>query len=227
MSVEWFLKLKEIDSLGKMRINHLRAFDEQQERLNKLLERKEVSLLQTNALNLEYRSLQQNLHELEKKLRLFSVQRENLISLGGDDDKIANFTREIATLENDGFELMENQDAIQAELADLKTFLHGLEKTITEIEIEANEEKKLQQVEIKRIELRLNMLEEELPQNFQQVFRRTLAKKLNHGPFTRIDNNSCFFCRHKIPRQEEIEIDMQQNLKTCNQCGRIFLPYGS
>jgi predicted nucleic acid-binding Zn-ribbon protein len=54
-----------------------------------------------------------------------------------------------------------------------------------------------------------------------------MAKNLAHGPFTRIDQGSCFLCRYKISRVEESEIDMQKALKICPQCSRIFLPYGA
>lgn len=226
MTVEWFVKLKEIDSLGKMRINHLKLIGEQQERLNKLHERKELSLLQTNSLNQEQRTLQQSLHDLEKKLRLFSVQKENLISLGGDEDKVAKFDQEIAALEDQGLMLMERQDHIKADVEDAKTFQLGLEKTMSEIDRDVQEDIKNHEEEIQRLDLRLRLLEEELPSNFQQVYKRTQAKNLHHGSFTRVENGSCFFCRYKISRQDESEIDTQQNLKTCNQCGRIFLPFG-
>lgn len=227
MSVEWFLKLKEIDSLSKMRINHLKVLDEQQERVTKLVDRKKVTILHTTSLGQDLRTLQQEMFELEKKLKMYSDQKTNLESLGGDEKKIEAFKNNIEDLENDGLVLMDKQDSIQKEIDDDTTFLKGLEKTILEIESEASALIAEQKTELERIELRLKMLEEELPDNFQQVFRRTLLKKLAHGPFTRIDNASCFFCRHKVSRQEESEIDMQQNLKTCHQCGRIFLPYGS
>ena len=227
MSVDWFLKLKEIDSLGKMRISYLKTIAQQNSRISKLLERREETNLESLTLSHKTRSLQQDLFDLEKKLQLFTQQRQNLMDLGGDQTKIKSFTNDIEKLENDGLELLGQQEEIQTRLDEIKTFQAGLDNTIKEIESEVSGDTKSQRNEIEKVDFRLKLLEEELPDNFQQVFRRTLLKNLAHGPFTRVDAGSCFFCRYKISRQDESEIDMQQILKTCNQCGRIFLPYGS
>jgi predicted nucleic acid-binding Zn-ribbon protein len=227
VSVEWFLKLREIDSLGKMRINHLKLLDEQQGRVEKLLERKEMTILQTTSLSQELRSLQQNMFELEKKLKLSSEQKDRLHSLGGDENKIRSLEKEIEHLEIEGFELLDRQENIQKEISENKTFLQGLEKTIAEIELEVSEDKMVQEKELSQITMRLKLLEEELPSDFQKIYQRVLQRKLAHGPFTKVDSGNCFFCRYKISRQDESEIDLQQQLKACHQCGRIFLPHGS
>lgn len=227
MSVEWFFKLKEIDSLSKMRINTLSALREQEDRLSKLFEKRQERVMQTTMLKQTHLSLQQNLFDLEKKLKIASEQKQHLIDRGSDENKITSYTQDIEKFEEEGFGIFESMEKNSAELHDTKTFLEGLEKTITEIKSEVDLDIENKNTEIKNLDLRIKLLEEELPTNFQQTLKRAQLKKLAHGPFTRVDNGTCFFCRHKISKNDEIEIDLQQNLKVCVQCDRIFLPYGS
>lgn len=226
MSVETFLKLKEFDSLSKVRINHLKALSEQEDRLSKLNERREANLMQTSILNQSNRDTQQQLFETEKQLKVLTEQKQRLLDIG-NADKANLMQKDIDELEAKGFEFLERIENNETELADHKTFLTGLEKTIKEIQDEVKEETDKIQNEVKNIDLRLESLKDELPADFQNLLTKTLAKKLAHGPFTRIENGSCFFCRYKISRMDESEIDMQKMLKTCPQCSRIFLPYGA
>ncbi len=227
MTLEWFYKLKEIDSLGKMRINHLQKMRDQQERISKLFARRDDNLMQTTKLNHELNMLQQNLFETEKKLTLASVQKENLRSLGEDGEKILRFENEIEKLENSGLDILTEIENKHLEIHDNKNFLEGLLKTIYEIEGEVNLEHETLAKEVSQYEERLKFLEEELPDHFQSLYQRVLKKNLALGPFTRTDQGSCYFCRYKISKQDEIEIDMHKDLKQCHQCGRIFLPFGA
>lgn len=227
MSVEWFTKLKEIDSLNKSRLTHLNAKKEQEDRISKLLEKKNQALHELDEFKQEHLSLQQALFETEKKLKTAEEQKQRLIDLGGDDLKIKNFQAEATRLEEEGLDLLEKSELNSEEMKSKKQFLEGIEKTINEIELEAKEEINKLQGEIDNINLRLSLLQKELPEDFNQLLTRVQNKNLAHGPFTRIEAGSCYFCRYKISRVEESEIDMQKSLKTCPQCERIFLPYGS
>ncbi len=227
MSAEWFFKLKEFDSLGKMRINHLKVIQEQEQRLTKLNIRRQEQLDEANGLRSELLSVQQNYFEAEKKMNTCEEQASRLKAVGGDEAKIANFQKEATALEDSLFALLERTEAIHLELEDKKTFLIGLEKTYLEIQTEVNEEIQENQKGVSQADLRMKLILEELPSGFRETLERTLKKNLAVGSFTRIDNGSCFFCRYKISRTDESEIDMQQMLKVCPQCSRIFLPYGS
>ena len=225
MSAEWFLKLKEFDSLGKMRIKHLKEIQEQQERLTKLNVKRQEQIDESSTLRSELLSVQQAYFDNEKKMNTCEEQAARLQDVGGDDKKIANYKKEAVELENSLFNLLEQTESIQLSLNEKKTFLTGLEKTFKEIEAEVNEEIKIHQLEISQADMRLDLIKEELPKEFQDLLDRTLKKNLAVGSFTKIDKGSCFFCRYKISRTDESEIDQEFKLKTCPQCSRIFLPY--
>jgi predicted nucleic acid-binding Zn-ribbon protein len=210
-----------------MKLNHLKAIKEQEERLSKLILKRQEQQDEASGLRSELLLIQQSYFETEKKLNTCEEQASRLRSVGGDETKITNFKNEATELENKLFELLEKTEAIQAGLEDSKTFLSGLEKTYLEIESEVTQEVQENRTGVAQVELRMKLIQDELPAEFNSTLERTLKKNLAVGSFTRIDNGSCYFCRYKISRTDESEIDMQKNLKVCPQCSRIFLPFGN
>ncbi len=226
MSNQSFSILKEIDSLIKMRIHQLKAKGEQEGRLTNLNERRQTTILQTNALKEKLVQNHQKMGDVDSKMKVASEQRDRIRGRGGDEDKVRKYSLELDHLEEEGLLLLSEAEEVENQIKDLKTFLIGVEQTIQEIQGEVIVEINKFNKEIDNIDLRLKLLQDELPQDFQSLYQRISSKNPAHGPFTRIDNGSCYFCRFKISRIEESEIDIHKNLKTCPQCSRIFLPYG-
>lgn len=227
MSVEWFFKLKEIDSLTKMKNAHLKAKSEQEDRLSKLNERRQEALSQSAKLKQDLISLHDELAQVEKKLKTASEQKQRLMDIGGDEKKIQQFQTEIETHEEAGLSFLSREEEIETEMKENREFLQGLDKTIKEIGDEVFQGVSKLDAEIINYDLRINLLMDELPTDYKTTLQKVTAKKLAHGPFTRVDQGSCYFCRYKISRIDESEIDMQKQLKQCPQCSRIFLPYGA
>lgn len=227
MSVEWFMKLREIDSLTKTRNLQNKSKKEEEERLEKLLQKKTQAEEEIQASKQLIISKNSEIADLEKKLKEVSAQKQRLTDYGGDEKKIQEFSKQIEVLEEQGLVYLTDLESIELELSEKKTFLQGLERTITEIKGEVDV--KLAEInhDLANSELRIKLLMDELPDSFKSTLLKVTAKNLAHGPFTRIDQGSCFFCRYKISRIDESEIDMQKNLKQCPQCGRIFIPYGA
>ncbi len=227
MSLEWFSRLKEYDSLSRSRLGHLNSIKEQEKRIEVLSARKDENLAQLSVLKSDYIRLQQSLHEIEQKMKVMAEQRSRWIDSGGDEAKRKMMEAELSKLEEEGFNLLQKLDENEVERKDIQTFLQGLEKTIQEISLESQNEIKIFENEIKQIDLRLEGLMEILPPEFKNLLLKLLQKKLAHGPFTRIDAGTCFFCRYQISKAVESEIDMQKLLRQCPQCTRIFIPYGT
>ena len=227
MSVEWFFKLKEIDSLTKLKNTHLRAKSEQEDRLSKLNIRRQEALSHTAKLKQDLISLHDNLADIEKKLKTASEQKQRLMDMGGDEKKIQQFQLEIEGFEEAGLNNLAREEELEIEMKDSREFSQGIEKTIKEIEDEVSQEVSTITHEVSNLDLRLGLLIEELPTDYRTTLMRVTAKNLAHGPFTRVEQGSCYFCRYKISRIDESEIDMQKQLKQCPQCSRIFLPFGA
>ena len=227
MSADWFLKLKEFDSLEKMRISHLKGQKEQNERLLGLNIKRQDYLHAVADLQKELHTLQQEYFESEKKLKSLEEQASRLRDIGGDLEKIKHYQGEASELENALFNLLDKTEAVQMLINEKKTFLSGLDKTIQEIETEVKSENEEHSKAITQLNMRQQLIKDELPPDFKEALERTLKKNLALGPFTRVEKGSCFFCRYKISRIDESEIDMQKSIKYCPQCSRLFLPYGS
>ncbi len=211
----------------KGRNEHLKAVKEQEMRIVLLNERKSEKMSQLSNLKEEYVKLQQALQDLEAKIKLLSTQRENWISLGGEEFKRLTMEEEISKLEDSGLALLDQQTKNAEERNDAQTFLEGISRTISEIQGEVNLEITKHQEAIVQLDLRLEGIQDILPPEFKDALNKVLKKNLAHGPFTRVDAGSCLFCRYKISRIDESEIDMQKKLRNCPQCGRIFIPYGT
>jgi predicted nucleic acid-binding Zn-ribbon protein len=198
---------------------------DQEARLSKLTERQKTAECQTAKLRQELISITNDLADVEKSLKNASEQKQRLIDIGGDEKKINNFSQDVEKYENKGMEYLSKIDELEKEIADQKIFINGIQKTISEIAQETKHEIEIIDQEIKNIDFRLNFLTSELPDDFKNIYQRIVSRKPAHGPFTRTDQGQCYFCRFQISKMDESEIDAQRILKTCSQCGRIFLPY--
>jgi predicted nucleic acid-binding Zn-ribbon protein len=227
VSLDWFFKLKEFDSLSKMRINHLKAMKEQENRLSTLNDKRQTNVLQTEKLQHDAHALQHELFEIDKKMAESETQKKRIIDSGGSADEIATYESKIQELESLYFEKLSNQEQFDQEKADLKQFLTGLDKTISEIKLEVDEEILKEQKQVEQCDLRIKLLLEELPADYKNILEKTMARKLAVGNFTRVDKATCYFCKSNLSKMEESEIDLQHLLKTCKMCHRIFLPFGS
>lgn len=200
---------------------------EQENRLSTLNDKRQTNVLQTEKLQHDAHFLQQELFEIDKKMAESETQKQRVIDTGGNSEKIAAFDLKIQELESLYFEKLTNQEQLDQDKADLKLFLSGLMKTILEIKIEVDEEILKEKTSVEQLDLRLRLLLEELPPEYKNILDKTITRKLALGNFTRIDKAACYFCKSNLSRMEESEIDIQQLLKTCKMCHRIFLPYGS
>jgi len=223
VSSEWFSKLKEYDSLSKMRIKHLASIGEQKDRVSKLEEKFNAAHLHVNSLREKNIEIKQNLHEFDSKIKIWQQQKDRIF----EDAKIQAFAAQIETAENEGLNLLELLESNEAEIAQDQQFMEGLRKTISEIESESLNEIDKLQGEVSNLDLRLKLILEELPSEYSQTLIKLNLKNLAYGSFTRIQAGSCYFCRYKLSRIEESEVDSARLLKTCPQCTRIFLPYGT
>jgi predicted nucleic acid-binding Zn-ribbon protein len=225
MSREAFQKLREIDSLLKMKNKELALVKEQDDRLSRLESQKSERTDQKDQDKKLYTQTQQNLLEMEAKLKTASQQKERLSQYSPDDPKLAELSETIEKLEMDGLEMISQIDQIEQALKDHDTFLQGITKTISEISIESLETKNTHLKEISHLEMRLDLLVQELPDNFKMTYQRLMTKNFPLGPFTAVANQSCLFCRSSVSKVEESEIDTKFAIIHCKQCGRLFLPY--
>jgi len=150
------------------------------------------------------------------------------------EDRLATIDRQLnqrldpeaqARVEDEGLSLLTRQQEIERAGDEARAFLAGYEKTLIELrsEIDAN----LAQARLQREQAlaRVASLREELPSEWRDKFDKVLAKKLAHGPFSRLLNTRCQFCQHAVSKVFESEVDVDLQLKACPSCGRLLLPH--
>lgn len=222
-----FAKLREFDSLSKTKHKHLATIASQNERLTLLNKRRQVNQQKIEELKNDLSFNQSLLLDLEGQIKIYSEQRQRILDFGGDEKKARDYADKISIEEERGLEILSRIDASESELKDALGFDDGVGRTIEDISSEVKEVVLKEDKEILHIDQRLAALQEDLPLDFRDHLNRVLPRNLTHGPFTRIENGACFMCRFKISRMEESEIDVQKQLRSCSQCTRIFIPFGT
>lgn len=227
MSTIDFSKLKEYDSLSKKEQQLLGEIDQEKLRTFKIKNLIENHLSQRAEIKNKISSTNNLILEKEAQVKTLLEQKNRLIDQGLSEDKVKDYEQKIHQLESDAFALFEEVDQLESELKETITFETGARQTLAEIESEVNEAIVKKEQDITNIKNHLLSITEELPEHIKNLLSKMIAKKLTHGPFTKIADGACLMCRFKISKIDENEIDVHRNLKQCPQCTRIFLPYGS
>ena len=205
--VDDFFLLKEYDSLGRAALAAQAVMDEELARLKRregeLAER--TALMQTRIA--QNREMNHRMAELDRLMK----QR---------------LSPEAITLaEDEGLQILIEQQQLESLIEEDRTFIAGFEKSIKEIQAEANSKIAAAQIELKRAQERQLLLAPQLPEGWLVRYQQILAKKPAHGVFSRILELKCQFCRYSVSKIVESEVDTKYELRACGSCGRLFLPY--
>jgi predicted nucleic acid-binding Zn-ribbon protein len=205
--IDEFLRLRELGSMLSQASAASEAHEDELNRLRKREATRAETLTILDAFKFEHRTLASRLNDIEHQLSQRLVAETQ------------------ARLEDEGLALLMRQQEIDRAADEARTFLGGYDKTLTElrVEIDAN----LAQARLRRDEAlaRAAALREDLPADWREKFDRVLAKKLAHGPFSRLTNTRCHFCQHAVSKVFESEVDVLLQLKACPGCGRLLLPH--
>lgn len=202
-----FLKLKEYDSLCRERISLQQKLGDEVSRLKRreseLFDREKMLADDRTQLSLLNREVADIDHQL--KQRLSDIAKQNL--------------------EEKGLEKLILQQELELKIEEHHSFLAGFKATLSDITIEVNQIISQLKNQIKNLEGRHNLLFAELPIDWQNLYNKTALKNHAFGPFTRIENQQCKFCRFSVSKQLESEVDSLLSLRSCPGCHRIILPY--
>lgn len=222
-----FSKLKEYDSLSKRQQQLLREINEENARSEKIHSLISDHLARRNEIKKEIVHYNNLILELESQVKLLAEQKERLINQGTTEDKIAQYQIKINEFEAQAFSYLETMETLELELQETVNFESGARKTLSDIEAEVELSVRSKENEANNLRSHLEDILNELSPSLRTSLDKLFAKKLAHGPFTKIAQGACMMCRFKISKTDEAEIDVQKLLKYCPQCTRIFLPYGT
>jgi len=234
MSAENFKILKEINSLttSSREISDLVAKENKRLQFieDNRTQRQEEMTVAEQALERLKKEMLRIDNEISTLSSKIDKDKDNRLSLI-EDASIASMDKQILDLETkkdkfeeELFELLEKAEEEEKKIAEAESFLEGSLRSLTEIKKEVLIKNNGYQKEIDTLSNRLKLLKESLPPQFQDKLEQVFKNKIQISSFTRIKSNSCEFCRRDISRMEETEIEQKLALKTCQGCGRLFIP---
>ncbi len=234
MSAENFKILKEINSLTTKvnEINDLVSKESKRLRFiegNRIDRQDEMTLAQKNLDHYK-----KDMTKIENEISTLSAKidkdKESLQGLS-EESSITSMEKQIAELEtkrikleDEIFVILEKAEAEEQNIKEAQSFLEGSLRSLNEIKKDVNAKNEGYQKELDSLLNRVGLLKESLPIQFQTKLEQVLSKKVQISSFTRIKSNTCEFCKRDISRMEETEIEQKLALKTCQGCGRIFIP---
>lgn len=175
----------------------------------------------------ERRALEQSLADDEAKINKF---KNDLMSVKSNKEYTA-VLKEIETKQEEiGQEeerLLELMDAIEAREATLSDEVGGIRTRRDEVAAEKKsleERKAAVEEEVSRLQVEKPKLLAEVDDQLRRRYQRLLDR---HGDLavTRVEGETCGGCHTQLPLQVVVEVRKNNQLITCQSCGRILVYY--
>lgn len=235
MNKEGFKILKEINSLN-IKKNELQAkiaielerIDKIQHTRSKRKEDLEVNEDKSHKLKVQLLEIDKKSEKLDQLISNSQQKINNSFEekeLNALNQQIDNAQIELDKIQEEGLELLEKKEALDEEITNAKSFLKGSLETIEEIRAEVNQENDNLFSELDQIEIRLNLLHEQIPLKASERIRSLIAKNKKLAPLAHISSTkNCDICGYLIPHATEQAVEKELKLTSCPGCTRILIP---
>jgi len=237
MNLKDFSNLIEIQSLQNYQKKHLDEIASQESRIHSLIKKKNETHLEftdTKKKITELKPLliqnENSLNALEKRISSLKTNQmmvkttEQLLAI---DKELATVTSEKEKLEHIILEQMETISNWEDALDTFNSFLFGIDKSIQEIQAEANQAIKEENTQISNYQERINELIQIIPKEAKEIFLNVNKKHLYNSPITLIQNNACSKCNYPIDRNMSSLIEKGTILELCPGCERLIAPHNA
>jgi len=234
MNLKDFSNLIEIQSLQNHQKKHLDEIISQESRINSLIKKKNQTHLESTDIQTKVTKLkplliqnENSLNALEKRIsslknnRMMVKTTEQLLAI---DKELATVSSEKEKLENIILEQMETLSNLEDELGTFNSFLTGIDKSIQEIQAEANQAIKEENTQINNYQERISELTKNIPPEAKEIFSNINKIHLYNSPITLIQNNACSKCNYPIDRNMSSMIEKGTILEQCPGCQRLIAP---
>ncbi len=234
MDLEHLEDLRECQSLDLIIKKHLDCIDAQNQRVVKMKKNRAVRSQELTENKEKLAVLKADIGELEKKVHTISDHIEKAQSrlpmmtttqqIEATEKEIATLSPQKEILEDQLLEYMETAEDIEQQVCDADSFLKGSLRSLDEIQIESNDITTKENREIANYQKRIDLLLENIPQQFKDAFLSLNKKYRFCSPVTMVTNGSCAGCYLGISKQQQVEIEKAVTIHFCNGCGRLLLP---
>jgi len=189
--------------------------------LAEIQERAKGLRLQADQKQLQLRSAEQKIVDLEGKRNACKTNREYQTL----EEQIAADQMASQVLEDEILELLERVDAAKAETPTAEQFVAAARERLTVKQAEVAEEKSEIEAELTRVGASLAEVEAELPADVRSTYDRVVRGKGVDG-LAVVDGESCGGCFQSITGNMLSELILGR-LVTCRSCGRLLYASGT
>lgn len=234
MSAKDFKITREINSLTQNKTSLYNEIISEQKRIAFIQKNRKERQLERDKLTEKLRVLKEQMQQIENNIASVQItlnkdqthissvkSNEQLKSL---ESSMQHSKDKLEELENKGLKLLEKIEESEIKSKECDDFLRGSAQTLIEIQSEVDEFTQSHQKKIDTLESRIFLLMNELPPLFKDRIERVFEKKIQISSFTRIVSGACDFCKFSVTKADENNIEDKLQLKSCQNCGRIFIP---
>jgi len=237
MKPEYFKIIKEINSLeGKLHsFRNLKIED--QKRIQRLYDQKDFKkedltdfIAQKESSLKECFQIDRRTMEIDKEIENINSQLNSIF----DEKTIAKLVtnkealnHELATIQEKGLELLEENESLEEDIKSAQTFLMGIDETIDEIYLEVFEEAKIKQVSQDAVIERIDQITQDLSEKFKNSYLKAKEQTPKTNPLSHIMQSRCQQCQFELPSNLISDVEDKFLIKTCVMCKRILIPQSS
>jgi uncharacterized protein len=235
MTLNHFQDLVEIQGLDNKILVHQQLISEQRQRLlllqNQIREKQELLSVHTREQIQKKLDLEINEQLLEQLNQKIARIKENLKSVTTEkqmlalESELSLLETQRLALEDKVFALLDNVETIEKTIPDLEQFLKGSQQSQTQIEQEASAIVREEEEKIKDLQLRIDHLLEQIPQEMRNVFLPVYQKFRFKNPLCFVENEHCNQCFFLINMNLNMMLEKGTSLELCPSCQRLLTPH--
>lgn len=232
MQFNLFSILKEINSLEHSLFKLYSVDKEEEKRIKRLNEHKELKkdelkeLLETKVkLNNELTEIDQKTEDITNELKNISKQENEVLSETIQkrlQDKKQNLESELNLIQDQGLTYIEELEDKEETIKELQGFLNGIDSTIEEIKKEVYQ---LEYLNLEKASIVRNRIDEclnELPKNEKESYLKLKSKAPSLSTLSIVNNAKCSHCYFEIHTSKLNELK-KEKLISCSACNRILI----
>lgn len=231
---EHYLHLMEVVSLDNQIGSHLKNIECEKTRVITLNEKKssrkermkflEEKLTSTRQkiqkLEIELANIQKNLERTKKNLPHITSSQQ----LQAAEKELESISKKKTEIEDLLLANMEDNEQFENELTNIKSFLQGIDASISEIAQDVKDIISKEEHSINNYQLRINSLLDNCWPPLKDLFLAVNKKYRFKKPLAVVDNNYCKECRIRIPFEDQMHLEKGTSIVSCGGCGRILIP---
>ena len=184
--------------------------------VNKLRDELKAMRKNIDQQQLQMKSNEQKIKDLDTKLNTAATNREYQIL----KDQIAADKMANSVLEDEIIEMMEQVDAFQLKIAEAEGVLKTTQEKVAASRKLVESQADLIEGDIVRLEAELKQREAELPEAIRDNYQRLVEKKGEDG-LAEVVDGACEGCYQQVPLNVQSNIRMSQP-SFCRTCGRLL-----